>query len=167
MLTPNSNSAMTISSFIMCFHRSLRHKLPEQFLLFKGLPPRYGLSAMRVKRFRRAVCLRQEIPVRLTLLTAFGERFIVDNDACDKPFFFAIRYVMVSSTGSPLPAQWVKLTHNPDARAVPVQSGAARVLAYSAPCKRLNAVQVIEKEFREGVSYSSTRERSSLMYRPL
>ncbi len=72
----------------MCFHLSLRHKLPERSLLFNGLPPRYGLSAMRVKVSRRAVCLRQEIPARLTLLTPSGERFIVDNDACDKPFFF-------------------------------------------------------------------------------
>ncbi len=62
---------MTILIIIMCFHRSLRHKLPEQFPALYGLPPRYGLSAMRVKRFAARMCLRQEIPARLTLLTAF------------------------------------------------------------------------------------------------
>ncbi len=57
---------------------------------------------------------------------------------------------MVSSTGSPLPAQWVKIdaiAQMPEqCQFKAAQRGFWRT---SGTCKRLNAVQVIEKEFRE------------------
>ncbi len=153
----------------MCFHRSLRHKLPEQFLLFNGLPPRYGLSAMRVKRFAaRSVsasgnsrafnafnCLPVNVLLSITTLAInpFSSAITIRHGVIYR--LAATRTMGKIDAIAQMPEQ---------CQFKAAQRGFWRT---SDPGKRLNAVQVIEKSSEKRVSYSSTRERSSLMYKPL